>query len=215
MRIKILNGKKAVIFDLDGTLIFTPEEVLLQRLKETFRRAKLPQQDNKAILDFYRKHKWDKTLESWSLTPSQKEEFWKTYIDYVENGESDGTQTYSDVIPTLSSLKERRIKMAVITSATPKYAQRQIEKIDENYFDYWTCVGQYCNAIPQKPSPRGIRHVLTYLGESIENSVSVGDSDLDTQMAKNAGCLDVLIDRGNFHGSIEPTIKIKSLGELV
>ena len=50
--IKILDGKEAVLFDLDGTLIRTPNGVLIGRLRNILRLVSLPERSNEEILKF-------------------------------------------------------------------------------------------------------------------------------------------------------------------
>lgn len=221
----ILNNKKAIIFDLDGTLVHLPKKILITRVKQGLKRGQLPKKTDKQILKFYKNHGWDKTLEEWNFDSIQKNFFWKRYTDYVENHEQNGTEVYEDTLPTLFALREQGKKIAIITSATKNYLQKQIEKIDKDYFNYAIYVGRHnldINIV-QKPSPEGVYYVLNHLKTNPENSVFIGDSNLDIETAKNAGCLDILIDRGNGcldinldeKNPINPTIKIKSLIELI
>ena len=50
------------------------------------------------------------------------------------------------------------------------------------------------NGIIRKPNPSGVLKVLDILGSKSENSVFLGDSDIDIQTAKNANmpCISVL-----------------------
>jgi len=210
-----LQGKKAVIFDLDGTLIYTLNEVLINNIRTALGRAGLPMRSRERLLEFYKKHNWDETLREWKLEKDEIEKFWDVYIDYVENREEDGTEVYEDVVPCLERLKKRNISLSVITSSTPRYLERQIKKIG-NFFDKYFCVGNNPNKdLKQKPEPDGILYFAGKFKYSLSEVVSVGNSDLDTLTARNAGCLDILIDRGENSFSIPPTILIKSLDELI
>ena len=58
-------------------------------------------------------------------------------------------------------------------------------------------------------------YFLNEVKVSPSEAVSVGNSDLDILTARNTGCLDIIVDRGNDDFSIAPSILIKSLNELI
>ena len=212
--IKILDGKEAVLFDLDGTLIRTPNGVLIGRLRNILRLVSLPERSNEEILKFFEGHDWDNTLRSWGLSEDEFNRFWEIYIDFAENRENDGTFVYDDVISCLERLNGN-FKMGIVSSCTSKYLGRQVEKIGKDYFDTYTNVGWHSEIrLQAKPAPDGILYVLDQIDVPPENAAYIGNSDLDTESARNAGCLDVLVDRGENSFSIEPTVKIKSLKDL-
>jgi phosphoglycolate phosphatase-like HAD superfamily hydrolase len=210
----ILENKRLIIFDLDDTLVYTPREVLIRRLETVLDKAGLPQKEEAEIRHFYDSHDWDNVLRNWGFDHDEFNLFLETYIDYVENQEKDPAIIFPDSISCLAGLKENGMKISLITSATPKYAQAQIEKIGSRYFDFWACAGAHAD-IKSKPDPHGVIASLSCLGGSLQNTAVIGDSYLDIGMARNAGCLDILISRNNLKPSIKSTLTIKSLLELI
>ena len=211
---KILDGKEAVLFDLDGTLIYTPDGVLIGRITDVLKTAKLPLWTPEEILRFLKGHNWDDDLRKRGLNEEEFNRFWEIYGDNAKNRENDGTFVYSDVTPCLKRLKGN-FRMGIVSSHPDRYLGRQVEKIGNGFFDVYACAGGYSEiGLKAKPAPDGILYVLKIIGVSPENAVYVGNSDLDTESAINAGCLDVLIDRGENSFSIAPSVLIKSLDEL-
>ncbi len=213
---EILHGKRAVIFDLDDTLVYKTEETLIDNAGTALKRTGLSEKSREEILSFYRRHEWNLTLRrDWELDEDEFAAFWKNYIDYVENKQDDGTIVYRDVVPCLERLKQKNFKIAVITSATSKYLGRQIKKIGKGYFDYYACVGNHV-LFPPKPDKAGFLHFLNLkqINLNPEQVIAIGNSDLDTLTARNAGVLPVLIDRGNNSYECKPSFLIKSLDEL-
>jgi len=211
---KILNGKKAVIFDLDGTLIYTPDDILVRNIKVVLNEIGFTRKTRKEILKFYKEHKWDETLDRWGLDSEKVRLFWQTYINYAESRTDDRTIIYEDVVPCLERLRINKVKMGVISSATPNYVRRQVKKIGEYFFEDCFSVGVAGLIKNPKPNPEGFLYFLDKLGINPDDAVSVGNSDLDTKTAKNVGCLDILIDRGENPHNIKPAYLIKSLDEL-
>jgi HAD superfamily hydrolase (TIGR01549 family) len=212
--VNILENKRLVIFDLDDTLVYTPRNTLINRLKIVLEKANLPQKSESEIVHFYNSHDWDNVLRSWGFNNKEFSLFWKIYTHYTEYEEKDPAIIFPDTLPCLANLKERGMKIALITSATPIYTKNQIDKIGSHYFNFWACAGAHAE-IKAKPDPHGVLVSLSDLNENLKNVAVVGDSYLDIGMAKNAGCLDILISRKEPKPSISATFTITSLDELM
>ena len=94
------------------------------------------------------------------------------------------TAPYDTVIKTLSALKMRGVKVAVVSNK-PESA---VIDLCEKWFSGLVDIAVGDNGVrPIKPSPEAIEYALNSLGSSKESSVYVGDQEVDVLSAKNAG----------------------------
>jgi 2-haloalkanoic acid dehalogenase type II len=120
---------------------------------------------------------------------------------------------YSDAVETLDELKQRGIKMGVITNALQTDLTKIISKtkLDPDYFDVIVTVSTICR---MKPEKEVFDHALNVLNVAPNETLFVGDTvEYDYEGARKAGLRAVLIDRENkVGGNIE---KIHDLREIL
>lgn len=178
---------KCAIFDLDGTLINTIDDlgnacdILIAKYgfcakwtSDDYMRfvgngaKKLVSRAFKNTLD-------DETLDS------RYNEF-KLLYDKIK---LDNAYAYDGIIEQLDLLKKKGIKLCVVTNKPDAAAKGMVEYIfGKNYFDYIIgCV----DGVPLKPNPATTKMALDYVGCTAEESIYFGDSETDMQTARNAG----------------------------
>lgn len=177
----------AIIFDLDGTLAYTIDDIqtgvnnMLTRLgykartkadvlkfinngaKELIRRS-LPKnvQDAELILD--------------TAIETYEEEYAKCYCEK--------TCAYDGMVEVLKELKKKRYKLGVISNKQDKFVKTIIEKLfGKNLFT--VVMGQ--DKLPTKPDPTSTLLACKQMGVKPSSCIFVGDSDVDMKTAKNAG----------------------------
>ena len=92
---------------------------------------------------------------------------------------------YNGVDETLSELKNRGIKISLLTTKVQDQAEKIIEYFNlRNYFDL--IMGRR-DGIAHKPSPEPLLAICKELNVGIKNTLMVGDTELDIQCGKNAG----------------------------
>ena len=99
---------------------------------------------------------------------------------------ADKTAPYAGILPLLQALKSQGVKTAVVSNK----ADFAVKKLAADYFDglLLTAVGENEEAgIRKKPAPDSLLAVMEQLGARAENTVYVGDSEVDVQTAENAG----------------------------
>jgi phosphoglycolate phosphatase len=176
------------MYDLDGTLIETAEEITCavnMTLSQHNHEAVTIQQVEVWIghgTNALMKRAWpDKAaIETPWIWNVIMEEFNYHYNEVA------GTKSkpYPQVIETLHAMKELGIKQAVITNKEQPFVSRILEKNGiESFFDL--VIGG--NTLPvKKPDAKVIFHCLDTLSEDAETSLFVGDSATDIMTAKNA-----------------------------
>jgi putative hydrolase of the HAD superfamily len=120
---------------------------------------------------------------------------------------------HSDVTETLDQLKQRSIKMGIITNALQTDLEKIMSKIemDPNYFDIIVTVNTICRMKPEKEI---FAYALNVLNVNPNEALFVGDTvEYDYEGARKAGLKALLIDREDkINGNIE---KIHDLREIL
>ena len=111
----------------------------------------------------------------------------KTCLD-IEEG-------YDEVAETLSELKRRGYKMAVLSNKPDEYTRGITDKLFGAFSVFDVVLGQR-DDVPLKPSPTVPLAIARALGVSADECAFVGDSEVDYMTAKNAGMYSVLCTYG-------------------
>lgn len=105
----------------------------------------------------------------------------------------DKTLPYDGILDLLRELKERNIKTAVISN---KYDKAVIELCDDYFPGSFDIARGEREGVPRKPAPDSIFSILKELGSEKKNAVYVGDSEVDMATAQNAGLTSVGVTWG-------------------
>jgi len=207
---------KAIIFDLDGTLIdrqkafkeflfnefnkYTIDEELINSMVEDI----LVWDDFGRVPRSISFGKWEEKYNLKGITANELDEKWKN-----ESGKT--CYLYDDVRSTLTELK-KKYKLAILTNGSPTSQRRKLDSIDiYDLIDYSLISGEY---EVNKPDPKIYRYVCEKLGCKPEECVYVGDTyDIDYEGAINAGLNSVFV---NHKKEIHPEAKmIDEINELL
>lgn len=110
---------------------------------------------------------------------------------HYAKGMNKETKPYYGVIDVLKDLKTREFKIAVISN---KFDSAVKELCDKYFGDLIDIAMGQRDTISEKPAPDMVFEVINALGVKEENCVYIGDSEVDIQTANNAGipCLSVV-----------------------
>lgn len=184
----IKETKKAVIFDLDGTLTNT--------LKSIWKSANLSLKDvglPPIELDRYRYFVGDGAEElikraliaDGDVQLSRFDQMRESYRKHFEKYVNYEVKPYDGILELLTALKERGILMAVNSNKPQERTVDVVEKIfGKNTFDM--LVGQ-CEERRRKPAPDGVFYILEKLGLSPDEVLYLGDTCVDMKTGKSAG----------------------------
>lgn len=175
---------KAVIFDLDGTLLNTLDDLYLS-VNHMLEKFGLPLRSKKEVRNFL--GSGVKVLVDKSLPASfdgNREECLSVFKEYYDKHESDHTAPYDGIKAVLMKLHEKGVKSAIVSN---KY-DAAVKRLKEDYFGFLVdfAVGEG-NGVRIKPAPDGVEKALAGLGVKKQESVYAGDSEVDFLTAKNAG----------------------------
>ena len=94
------------------------------------------------------------------------------------------TRPYPGIKRTLGELKERGVKLAVLSNKFDGATKEVIEAFLPGFFDRVQGESPDC---PRKPDPTGLNKLLAELDVPAQRCVFVGDSSNDTGVARAAG----------------------------
>ncbi len=176
---------KAVIFDLDGTLLNTLDD-LAASVNYALEKFGYPKRTTEEVRRFIG-NGVIKLMERATPDGITKDAFEKCFgtfrAHYLEHMK-DKTGAYDGVIPLLDSLKKRGIKTAVVSNKL----QSGVEGLCRDFFPgRLSCAFGVENESERKPAPVNVFRALEKLSVSKDESIYAGDSEVDVQTAKNAG----------------------------
>lgn len=184
---------KAVIFDLDGTLLNTIDTIkhycdnaLTKYGFEPISIAKYKLMvGNGAKLLIERA--MNNTREDW--TEAEFESVFNAYSDAYDADTLYLTEPYAGVVDMLHKLKENGYKIAVLSNK-PNFATVDVVKtiFGDGLFDI---VRGGIDGVPLKPAPDGVFEIMKELGVSADEAMFVGDTKVDITTGKNAGLYSV------------------------
>lgn len=186
------------IFDFDGTLMDT-SGVILSTIKATIKDMVLPDKTDeecRAIIGI-RTDEAGRYLYP-DLDISNKE-FAKVFRANYDRLQKDAYETaFPGVIETLAKLRNKGNRLAIASSRRLVSLTDYLYKLGiKDWFD--TVVGAD-SVTKGKPDPEPVFTVLKALGWNADDTLVVGDADVDIMMGNAAGCKTCAVTYGN--GSI-------------
>lgn len=174
---------KAVLFDMDGTLVDTLDD-LTAALNFTLKQLGCPLRTKEEVRSFVGNGLSvlvELSLPTWAK--GKKEEGLRIFKEYYSKHLADFTATYEGICDLVAEVKNRGYKLAVISNKVQLALDALIERFFGKSFDF--VLGQRSD-IPSKPAPDGVILAMDALGVAREECVYVGDSDVDLATACNA-----------------------------
>ena len=176
---------EAVIFDLDGTLVDTLDD-LTDSVNFALSSFGFPKRSREEVRSFVgngvRKLVYLSVPEGTDEETSEK--CLGVFKEHYKNNSRNKTKPYDGIIEVLEKLCESDVKTAVVTNKMQSAAKDIVEFFFGNKISL--AVGQV-DGVAQKPNPDGVLLVLEKLGIKKEKAVYVGDSEVDCITARNAG----------------------------
>lgn len=181
-----MNKKDTVVFDLDGTLLDTLED-LKNSVNYALEQFSYPTHTLAEIRSYVGNGMpllIQRSLPDGADSPHYEEiltVFKKHYAQHC----NDLTKPYDGVMALIEALKNKGIKMAIVSNKGD-FAVKELAAI---YFKGLIPVAigeKESEGIRKKPAPDTVFEALRLLGSTSETAVYVGDSEVDIATAKNS-----------------------------
>jgi len=184
---------KAVIFDLDGTLLDTLRD-LAASVNYALRQFGMPEHTIDEVRLFVGngvRKLMERAVPDGSCNP-RFEDVFATFRQHYMQHSLDTTRPYPGIPELLRQLKDRGYLLAVVSNKMMAATQ---ELVAHFFPEISVAIGENEAAgIRKKPSPDTVCEALRQLGVTSAEAVYVGDSDVDVATARNSGlpCVSVL-----------------------
>ena len=179
----ILNNKKAVVFDLDGTLLDTLDD-LADAVNYIMKKYGYPERSTNEVRRFLGSGAAKLIELSLPVKLGEKEfnDVLEDYKEYYKAHSTEKTRPYDGVLDLLDDLKKMGIRTAVVSNKPDASAIKLCKLYFGERIDF--AVGDR-DDIARKPSADPVLMAIGAL--ECEKAVFVGDSEVDVETAKNAG----------------------------
>jgi phosphoglycolate phosphatase len=177
--------KKAILFDLDGTLLNTLTDLTnaINFMLSHFKFRTLTELEVRRLLGNGAKQFVEEAIGQ-PVSPTDFENYYAFYDAYYQAHSEDVTAPYEGIPQVLEALKQRGYRLAVISNKQDAAVKHLIEKMFPNTFE--VALGVTSDGI-KKPDPRMVEKVLQLMKLKSSEAYLIGDSEADVQTGKNAG----------------------------
>ena len=183
----------ALVFDLDGTLIDSRQDIAtaLNRLRSELRLPPLSLDQVVTMVGEGAKVLVRRALADWHGEPTR--EILGRYLSYYEEVCLETTVAYPGIEEMLAELAPS-YRMAVLSNKGERLSIEILEGLDLAW-RFKVILGG--DSLPtRKPSPAGLNALADRLDVPVERLMLVGDSRIDCETARNAGCAFALVGWG-------------------
>ncbi len=180
-----------VIFDLDGTLLDTLED-LKKATNYALKVCDMPERTLEEVRRFVGngvRNLMIRAVPDGEKNPEFERAF-AIFKEYYGLHCNDATKAYDGVPQLLKELKNRGYALAIVSNKIDS----AVQDLNHRYFPQVDVAIGDRESMRRKPDPDSVYLALDELGKIREEAVYVGDSDVDLATARNAGlpCISVL-----------------------
>ncbi|MDC3170231.1 HAD-IA family hydrolase [Paracoccaceae bacterium] len=215
---------KALVFDLDGTLVDTKDDMLdagnlvfesqgwETRLKG-FSGLQTAIQGGRTIL------RYGLRKEGLDFDDNLLKDYYQLYLSNYDKVLDNKSIVYNGVSDTLSQLQAMGVKLGLCTNKPEKHARELLKRLGLIDFFERSFVGSDTVGVA-KPDPKPLLEAIERLGEKPKDIFFVGDTNTDRDAAKNANVDFVFCEYG--HGFVyelamgeTAVFKIRNFNDLI
>ena len=189
-----MNKINTIVFDLDGTLLDTLDD-LSNSVNFALSQHNMPQRSQQEIRSFLGNgiaHLMRQSVPT-GTSETEFDKAFQTFRDHYVEHCLDLTQPYKGIMALLNQLKQKDVKMAIVSNKL----HPAVQELNQRFFkDYITSAVGESATVRRKPNPDAVIAALKELGSKKEEALYVGDSEVDLATAKNVGVACVCVTWG-------------------
>ncbi len=174
-----------VIFDLDGTILDTLED-LSDSVNFALTKNDLPTRNIEEVRSFVGngiRLLIERAVPENTETSIIDNCFNDFKVHYKSNS-TNKTKPYDGITEVLNDLKNSGVKLALVSNKADFAVQGIIEKYFPHIFHFATGEKE---GVRRKPYPDSVLATMEYLDSDKNNTVYIGDSEVDVETARNCG----------------------------
>jgi len=176
---------KAVIFDLDGTLLDTLTDIAISanHVLENYNKSPLPIEDYNYLVGQGAVQLFKDLLPE--LSVDEQKNALTLFEQHYDKQFYKNTKIYENISKVLTFFQVKEIKMAVLSNKPNSFTKKCVMK----YLKNWKFDAAYGirDGIPRKPDAAGVFEILEELHVLPSETLFIGDTKVDMLTAKNAG----------------------------
>jgi phosphoglycolate phosphatase len=187
------SAVRALIFDLDGTLIDSKRDLIrsVNAMLHEMGREQLHEDTISGYIGHGAPQLIAQALGN-SATEADRERALKFFLAYYEDHKMDSTCAYPGVPEALEELGA--FPMAILTNKPVRVSKRILEAL--GLAKYFRAIYGGNSFATKKPDPHGAQTILREFGAAPAEAILIGDSEVDVQTARNAGTLAAAVNYG-------------------
>ncbi len=187
---------QTMIFDLDGTLLDTLED-LTDAVNASLRMHGYPERTISEVRTFVGNgvRRLMMLAHPGGEAAPDFEEVLDDFKTWYADHSGDKTKPYAGILETLGALKKRGVKMAIVSN---KF-DAAVKQLNDLYFEDLipVAIGENEAAgVRKKPAPDSVYRAMELLGAVPEQTLYIGDSEVDHETSRQAGLDLVLVSWG-------------------
>jgi phosphoglycolate phosphatase len=188
-----LSAVRALVFDLDGTLINSKQDLIhsVNAMLLELGRQELTEETISGYIGHGAPRLVERALGE-KCTGEERQRALEFFLRYYETHKLDTTHAYPGVVETLEKLRE--MPMSVLTNKPVRMSMRILDAMGLS--KYFRAIYGGNSFATKKPDPLGAKTILRELGAEPREALLVGDSEVDVQTARNAGMLAAAVNYG-------------------
>ena len=195
----VSKNKRAIIFDLDGTLVDTLPDIALilnrvlveqglRQLTQAEIRLMIGNGAQQLIKKSFRKFRLDANDNRMNSTLNR-------FMDYYSANPVFHSNLFSGVVNTLKILQNNGFALGICTNKPQKITEQLLEEFSiRNFFGDAVIGGDTLTV--RKPNPKHLLAVVKKTLSTPKNTIMVGDSVVDVTTSRNAKIPIIIVDFG-------------------
>ena len=188
----MIKMKKLVMFDLDGTLVDTIDDIK-NAVNYVLLQLNLKERTKDEILSFVGDGIKMLILRALNNREDNLEVALKLFKEYYKDHCLDYSKAYPKIYDLLSMLKSKNVKMAVVSNKENSLTNKICNNLFIEYMDMF--IGEQPN-FRKKPEFDGLQYVLDYYNVAKEDSIYIGDSEVDYYTCINGNIDSIIVSYG-------------------
>lgn len=180
---------RAVIFDLDGTLVDTAPDLMraTNHVLEGLGRRAISMDEVRVFVGHGARALLTRGLAATGGIPEnyEVEPDYRRFVAYYSRNIADGSLPFPGLVGLLERLRGEGIGLGVCTNKLEGLSVQLLDALDLSKY-FGSVVGPDTLGVA-KPDPRPFREAVSRLGLVAPRAVMVGDSETDVLTARNAG----------------------------
>lgn len=202
---------KNVVFDMDGTILNTIDD-LYNSVNFALAECGYPKRSMMEVLSFVGngvKVLIDRAMPK-GYTIEEFDICFKKFMGHYNLHKNDNTCPYDGILELMQVLQAKGIKMSVVSNKFDAGVKELAEKLFTGYLP--VAIGE-SEKVQPKPNPSGVWYALELMGAKSEESVYIGDSEVDFETAKNSGLKFIAVTWGFRPRELHEELGVKYIAE--